>query len=227
MKLALAVVVMAVISAAAAAEPNRKVSAACLTGASLVELAHRAFADAPELVAATPDAKQFVCRVLRARRSTWLLTLADAGCGGLGDGAAAIIQDGAVTWSELGSSVSGTPCRGGTWQAVDLDGDGSDELLFLEDHEGHEGSARRSLTVMAIANGAPADRDQLALEWRGSSEGSGVFSYRCFARFRLVLAAHGARQIELIGHGRVADDDRCPRDGRHVYAWNGSQLVER
>jgi hypothetical protein len=72
MKIAPAAVAMAVMSTTAGADPDRKASTACPTGAQLVELAHRAFADAPERVAAKLDPEQLACRVLHARRSTWL-----------------------------------------------------------------------------------------------------------------------------------------------------------
>jgi hypothetical protein len=225
MNRALAWLAMALLATPAVAAPRRDGPGTCPTGTKLVELARRAFSAVPDLKGAKIKPQDLVCRGMRARVPTWLLTFADPGCGGLGAGAAAIIQNGVVTWSEPGFYAPGTPCRGGTWQPADLDGDGNDELLWFQDYEGHEGSGSRSLTVMALVNGKPAESGELALESRGSSEGNGHNSYECSASYRLVPAPHGAQRIELVGHGH-APDDRCPKDGRHVYAWTGGKLIE-
>lgn len=228
MKLALVGVAMAVIPATAAADAGRTRAGACPTGAHLVELARRAFPDAENQKNAPIAPNDLVCHVLRARVATWLITFAHTGCGDVGAGAAAIVQNGAVTWSEQGFYGPGTPCHGGTWQAADLDGDGNDELLWFQESMGHESSGHRSLTVMAVANGEPTERDQLGLASRGSAEGNGHYSWDCSASYRLVPAPHGAQWIELVGHRYARDpDDRCPKDGRHVYAWKAGKLIER
>lgn len=218
MRFALACVAMAMIPAAARAEPQGK-SPGCPGGGKLVELVRGAFPDMPI------KPSDLVCRVLRARAPTWLITFAASGCGDPGAGAAAIVQSGAVTWSDPGFGAPGTPCRGGTWQAADLDGDGSDELLLFEDYQGHEGFARRSLGVMAIESGKPVPGDGLALASRGSRLDGGRYTWECSAGYRLVPAQHGARRIQLVGHGHVPDAD-CPKDGRHVYAWQRGKLIE-
>jgi hypothetical protein len=228
MKLALVCVAMAMMPATAGADTGRKGASACPPGAQLVEFARRAFSNVDDLKNAKIAANGLVCRVLRARAPTWLITFANAGCGGIGAGAAVIVQNGAVTWSEPGFYGRGTPCRGGTWQAADLDGDSNDELLWFQEDEGHERSGARSLTVMAVANGKPTESDQLALASRGSYDGDGHYTWDCSASYRLVPAPHGAQWIELVGHGHVVDlDDRCPKNGRHLYSWNGGKLIER
>lgn len=228
MRLALVCVAMAVMPTTAGADTGHNGASACPTGAQLVEFARRAFPNVDDLKNAKIKPKDLACRVLRARVPTWLITFANAGCGGVGAGAAAIVQNGAVTWSEPGFYSPGTPCNDGTWQAADLDGDSNDELLWFQEYEGHERSGHRSLTVMAVANGKPTESDQLALASLGTYDGNGRFSWNCSASYRLVPAPHGAQWIELVGHGHALDpDDRCPKNGRHVYAWKGGKLIER
>lgn len=227
MKLALVCVATAMMPTTAGADTGHKGASACPTGAQLVEFARRAFPNVDDQKNAKIQPKDLVCRVLRARVPTWLITFADAECGDVGAGAAAIVQNGAVTWSEPGFYGPGTPCRGGTWQAADLDGDSNDELLWFQEYEGHERSGHRSLTVMVVADGKPTESDQLALASRGSYDGA-HYTRDCSASYRLVPAPHGAQWIELVGHGYVVDHaDRCPKDGRHVYAWKGGKLIER
>jgi hypothetical protein len=110
MKVALACVATAMMSTTAGADPGRNGAGACPTGAKMVELARRAFSD----VKIEPN--DLVCRVLRARVPTWLVTFAESGCGGAVAGAAAIVQNGVVKWSQPGFGGAGAPCRGGTWQ---------------------------------------------------------------------------------------------------------------
>lgn len=190
-------------------------SAACPTGAQLVALAQSAFA---ELADAQPE--QLACQPLRAHAPTWLITFANAECGS----AAAIVEGGAVTWHQ-GPDAPGWPCRADSWQAADLDGDGTDELLWIRDAEGHEGSSHRSLTVRSIVDGAPEAGDSLALASRGTIISAGRFSYDCSAQLRILPAAHGQHWLQLVGRGSVRAD--CPKRGRHVYAWKHGALVER
>jgi hypothetical protein len=227
MKIALPCLAIAMMSTTAGADPGREGPGACPSGAQLVEFARRAFSNADGLKNMKIQPNQLVCRVLRARVPTWLITFADTGCGDARVDAAMIVQNGALTWIEPGFYELGMRCRGGIWQPADLDGDGSDELLWVQDYDGHEGYRRRWLTVMAVSNGEPTESGQLALASRGANEGHDHYSYDCSASYRLVPALHGAQQIELVGHGYVrAPNDRCPKDGRHVYIWKGGKLIE-
>jgi len=225
MKSALAWIAMAMLATPVVAAPRLNAPGTCPTGTKLVELASRAFSNVPDLKDAKIQTQHLVCRALRAGAPTWLLTFADPGCGGLGAGAAAIVENGVVTWRQPGFFAPGTPCRGATWEPADLDGDGNDELLLFEDDERHDGSGHRSLAVMAIANGKPSDGGGLALSSRGSAEGDGRYTWDCSAIYRLVPGPRRSQQIELVGRGHVADQG-CPEDGRHVYAWRAGKLIE-
>ena len=191
----------------------------CPTGAELADLARRAFPDARF------TAGDLVCHAVRASVPTWLLTFADDQCGLAGAGASAIVQDGVVTWHEP-TDVPGTPCRGGTWQPVDLDGDGTDELLHIEEYQGHEGSGHRTLAVVSIANGEPAERSELVLASRGSSSGDHQYTWNCSASYRLVRGSRASLRIEVVGHGG-GPQERCHKAGHHVYAWMRRTLVEQ
>lgn len=203
-----------VMTSTAVANPEH----ACPTGAALVDLARWAFPDTP----VTPGDP--VCHVVRASRSTWLLTLAHDQCGIPGAGASAIVQDGVVTWHEP-ADVPGTPCRGGTWQPVDLDGDGTDELLHIEEYQGHEGSGHRVLAVVSIVNGEPAHGSEIALASRGSKVGDHQYTWDCSASYRIVRAPRAAQRIEVVGRGE-GPQEGCPKTGRHVYVWKRGTLIE-
>jgi hypothetical protein len=213
----LSTLAMAVMTTTGGASPRGKASGACPTGDKLVALARVAFPDAV-------DPKGFACRVVKARKPTWLLT-GSSECGEADAGSAAIVQDGAVTWSEPHVGTPGNMCNGHSWDLTDLDGDGSDELFELREYVSHEGSSHSSLTISALVEGVPTGGDTLELSDRGTyEEDTHHHSYDCEASYRLLDGPHGIKRIELVGHG-YAPELRCLTNRRHVYVWRGRRLV--
>jgi hypothetical protein len=107
------------------------------------------------------------------------------------------------------------------WTAVDLDGDGDDEVLYVATYE-HGGHMESSLQVAAIRGGELAGGESVPLGRDNSAalmdddDGLDV----CDARWELVDAGAGRRQVAVTYEG-----DDCESPGRHLFAWNGRDLV--
>ena|SRR5438132_1121235 len=140
--------------------------------------------------------------------------------------AAIVDRFGRARWRDAWSND--TPGTWKTWMLVDLDGDGVDELIDLEERHGHMGFGSSRLIVYALTTrGLPTGGSQLILDQYGLEKGAEQNG--CHATYR--IARDPRAVIEVTGTRNTdprlspAPED-CPLVGIHRYAWTGAELIE-
>ena len=136
---------------------------------------------------------------------------------------------GATAWREVDTGMPPATLDrsiSGDFTAVDLDGDGSDELLTVSgySHGGHEETA---LHVYRVAGGAVVAAGRLPLSAdNAAAVEDEADMILCRGEHRLVAGPGGATRIEITATwiGAV-EPDACPPEGRRVYRWTGEALV--
>ena len=128
------------------------------------------------------------------------------------------VATGNVPWTR--ESYPGTPGSTYAFVVIDLDGDGTDELLVHERHDGHMGSSSEVLYAYEPRDRDLAEAGQLALGEAGIEGGN-----PCTGSWAVV----GGRTTRVqITATRFADPKRtpapesCPLDGVHRYRWTGA-----
>jgi hypothetical protein len=202
---------------AAAAEP-------CPSGDALNDAARAGWGKGEGVVTAS-------CLALRAAGETlWLIDgTFEPGTGeemSLGMWTALITPGGEVRWAEGEDDLPyGAAMRSYTdgWTAADLDGDGTDEVLYVAGYD-HGGYMESQLVAASIAGGKLAVGEAISL----SSDNSAAVDpadpetgelHVCDGAWELVPAGAG-RQVAVTYSG-----DQCEKPGRHVFSWNGAGLV--
>jgi hypothetical protein len=140
----------------------------------------------------------------------------------------ALVSGGTVIWTD-GQVEDCTPCTTDrSFSLVDLDGDGSDELLVRVHRTGHMSTSADWLDVWTIGDDdVPLKAHSLALGVAASNQGSEdghSDDYACSSSLKIIAARGNSHRLELVGQcsGAVA-----PRDylvGRHVYALQHGRL---
>lgn len=110
--------------------------------------------------------------------------------------------------------------------AVDLDGDGRDELVNVTGAAAH-GYESLALTVFTIGPTSliPAGQVPLRDDRRGLAPGPGSERW-CATEWTLVAGPDGRKDLALIVTGGGHPDDGCLPLGRHVLRWTGVGLTE-
>ena len=195
-------------TAAAAAEP-------CPAGDALIETARAAWGKGPGEIYAD-------CVALRAGGETLWLVDGTFDPGGdsmtMGMWTALVTPAGEVRWSagddELPYGAMMRTSSAG-WTAADLDGDGTDEVLYetTYDHGGYLDSqllvGRIAGGELVVAEGVPLSSDNSAADVDEAE----------------MVVCSGA--WEVVGN-QVAvtyDGPSCERPGRHLMSWNGTALA--
>jgi hypothetical protein len=202
---------------------------ACPTGAELDAVAGRAFARDGEL--------GVICTSLWAGEPLWLLDgyvdvpYDDAGeHGGITLATAVVTPAGEVTWSLIDDGYPPAVLdkkAGGEWTAIDLDGDGDDELLVIDGWMSH-GYESLSLRVYDVVGRALVASTELPMvdDNSGAVETEQEWEI-CRAEHRLVDDGAGGTLIEVIADPRpTKSGEGCPAPGTHRYRWDGKALVE-
>jgi hypothetical protein len=145
---------------------------------------------------------------------------------------ALVTPDGAVksVSSDLELPPGAIMRSGTTYAAVDLDGDGRDELL-LEHSYDHGGYSQSSLSAAAIGPDGKlvvSTAPPIALSSDNTAaDPDPADAYSCDATHRLVDRPGGGTLIEIEAAPATGTaNDSCPAPGRHVYRWDGARLVE-
>ena len=115
------------------------------------------------------------------------------------------------------------------WLLVDLDGDGSDELIEHVEEFGHNLSGHESISVMTIEDGVPGTRFTLPLSHRdGYWAREFPATSPCEGTYRFACGDRGVQLLEIVGHPNGEPDNvaQCASAGRHRYTWAGQQLQE-
>jgi hypothetical protein len=145
---------------------------------------------------------------------------------GGGQGYAAIVDEaGAITWQD--TWYGDTPGDVKEWTIVDLDGDGSDEIVEERLHIGHMASSQSALRVLSVGpDGVPVLGGELPLH-----DSLPKARNSCGSTHRLVRSGRSVT-LEIAGTRETdpqlapVDEKLCPREGRHRYRWRDSRLVE-
>lgn len=156
----------------------------------------------------------------------------------LGDDGEAVDLDRALVVAATGATLSKQldtdqptgvldKMMGEGYTAVDLDGDGNDELIDITGW-GHGGTQSLSLLVWRIDGNQLRAAGTLAMLDDNSAAVEDEAEIRtCRAEHKLVDGPDGGKRIELNATWAGGPDPTdCPLEGRHVYAWDGQGLVE-
>ncbi len=137
---------------------------------------------------------------------------------------AIVDRHGKLHWHTTWDSAE-TPGSWLDWSLVDLDGDGSDELIEF----GHNLSGHESISVMTIEDGVPGTRFTLPLSHRdGYWAREFPATSPCEGTYRFARGDRGVQLLEIVGHPNGEPDNvaQCASAGRHRYTWAGQQLQE-
>lgn len=110
--------------------------------------------------------------------------------------------------------------NGVEYEVADLDADGTDELIEVQTIR-DDVHVEQTLTINHVA---PDDPDHPTLPLDGSRF-IPLTNDTCASTHRVIPGPDGTQQLEVVGTG-AGDTATCPQPGRHVYAWNGTDLVE-
>lgn len=133
-----------------------------------------------------------------------------------------------VTWKQAQTDLPPSVMErdaSGRPEPVDLDGDGSDELVQQVgwSHGGHE---ERSVVVISIVDSQVRIGPAMPLTTDNSAAvDDGDAAITCTGEFGVIPGPEGTRRIVLTGP-EEGDGETCARPGRHVYSWDGRSLVE-
>jgi len=113
-----------------------------------------------------------------------------------------------------------------TMTAVDLDGDGRDEIVTVAGSAA-AGQASQSLAVYTVGADrlVPAGEVPYSYDNRLGATAPAARS-SCATTWTLVGGPDGSKRLELIVTAAPVTTANCLTPGRHVLAWNGKALVE-
>jgi len=116
---------------------------------------------------------------------------------------------------------------GGDWTAVDLDGDGDDEVIAI-DGTMAEGYDVKVLRVRKLTNEGLASAGEIPFgESNGAAAPEPGQEISCHASWKVVPVDHGASRLELdVTNDGPVPAQSCLSPGRHVFTWTGDALVE-
>ncbi len=149
---------------------------------------------------------------------------------GIGSWTGLLTADGHALWSDGQDGLpSGAMDRGGTdqYKAVDLDGDGNDEVIYEVAYD-HGGYAQSSLVAAAIRDDKLLAGKELPLSYDNSAaDVDPQDAVTCQATYEVIDGPNGTRRVAITGEHQTGNGgDSCAPTGRHVYQWNGEALVE-
>ena len=211
------------------APPSSVERIACPTGKALTAVARVAFgAKRGGAVAAT-------CVAVRTDRALWALegTHASPGDRDMAAYVTALVdaRTGAAFWSE-GAGAFDHPSdmvnelRPVERQAVDLDGDGEDELIQIDSQTAH-GITLRTLMVYSLHGNRFADAVEHALS-ADNAAGDADDKWACHGTLKVIDGPAPTKHLEITAthKGKIDSDGSCPDAGTHVYRWADDQLVD-
>jgi hypothetical protein len=108
-----------------------------------------------------------------------------------------------------------------TYQAADLDGDGTDELVEVL-HESHRGFELVTASVLRLRGGTLEEIDGPLVSYDDSAREVPSEATSCEGE----LALRG-RQLVITMKNRKGDLDRCLAVGQHAFELRGAKLMER
>jgi len=199
----------------------RPVPTPCPTGADLEVLARRAWKADDGEVAAN-------CVALSGRRETFWYIEGSHVTGNSASLRRALVNAlGQTTWSEDAGYHNKSTLEWFVAErklfAADLDGDGDDELLYVEICCGHGVDSSRRLAVARIRDRrvvAGSRADAISIAFEEIDHDTGEPSARCDGTWRIVRGPDGTRQISVSRTG-----PQCIPPGETIYRLEGQTLI--
>lgn len=122
---------------------------------------------------------------------------------------------------------------GNTWEVVDLDADGKDEMLLFQEWD-RRGVRSTSVAVYRLDGGRIVAAGSLPLAFDNEQEGaSAARRVRCAAQHGISDGPDGSRHIMVEGRVEIAGRraagtvaESCPKPGSHRYGLVGGALAE-
>lgn len=131
-----------------------------------------------------------------------------------------------VTWHRIDPDC--TPGSSHAYQAEDLDGDGTDEVIVTEDYWGHMGYGSQSLSIEHVVGGELTGGGKT--QRLGWTDGEHEHN-NCWATVRVVAGPGTTNLVEVTGitgeeRGRVKPEaESCALPGPRRYRWAHDKLV--
>ncbi len=203
----------------------------CPAEPELYELAGHAFERA--------GTSGIVCTALWAGEPFWLLDGwieqpfdESTESGGVTLALALVTPGGEVAWVQRDDGYPPSVIdrkTGGEWTAVDLDGDGEDELLVTDGWNTHGYETVALLAYDVVDRALVASPGSLPLVDDNSAAiyDDGDVPETCTAEHRIVDGPGGEKHVVITADpAATRSGPECPAPGVHTYRWDGKALVE-